>query len=362
MINLMELARRNRLGKLFNPLQDQFNQNAEQPDFDMNGQMPQLNHEMGNRFDEMLNQFPVRENPSKLRKFGAVIAGMGSDNPMETSDRFANHHYYNALKDYTTKLPFFQRASENERAFNKQIMDQWVSDRKLNETERQNKERIRVQDETQSRLELRDKQTNETNQRKLEVANKRASTYADVARGGQLVMDRSGKTWIVYKDGQKREVDIDQFSPAELEELRQEGRESLEDKRSQNTIKEIDARGENTLEAIDKRIGGQKEVITHRTLSGVNSGLTGEKPISETQKKQQYTNNARKVISLRPEWKDYIVFDKNNNFDRINPRGSGSMKQLTPAEVKNLGNMIFERQQIPEDDKKSDPLGIRIKR
>lgn len=318
-------------------------------------------HELSDAYNTHMSQFPSEGKHSKWKQLGAALvaaaSSYGGDRSNVNAERFLHGGEERKLSDWRNKATFLERGADNERGENtnrrmiaRDIMNNENQDNRLKETERYNRERDQNTDNTNARLIKKDEDTKEAARKRNEINEKRATTYAEVAKGGQLLMDKTGRTYIVYKNGTKRDVDVDQFSAAEMEDLRQKNRVSLENTKSGNTIKEIDARTE-----------GQKEVVTHKSsITGIK--LNGTKPNeSSTQQKQRYTNAARVLISRHPEWEDYIQFDKNNNYDKIIPTGkSGRMKQLTPAEIQNLGNIIFERQPLPKEaDKKSDPLGIR---
>src|SRR3990167_1980053 len=312
--NILELIRRNRLSGLFNPLEDKFsgsNPNQYQLPDQYNQEMPQLNSGMQDQFSDLLSQFPQRRPAGNWRKLGSVIAGLGSSNPMETADQFANYNYYNELKDFQAKAPFFQTAANQERGLNQQIMQNWINDRKMDEQERYNRERNRISDEQTARLITKDETTAEAARKRNEINEKRAETYAEIAKGGSLLMDESGRTFIIYKDGTKRDVDVDQFSPKELQEARERHAVELEG------VRQINRTG-----LIDQRIKGQKDVNLNKVLTGIKFGTTAAgKPEGELEKQRRLYRRAQEAKNSNPNWSKYITIETGGRFS-VRPPGS----------------------------------------
>src|SRR3990167_283952 len=329
--NIMELIRRNRLSGLFNPLEDKFsgpNPNQYQLPDQYNQEMPQLNSGMQDQFSDLLSQFPRREKVGNWRKLGSVIAGLGSENPMQTADQFANYNYYNKLKDYTTKLPFFQRASENERSLNNQIMQQWMSDRKQDETERYNRERNRISDEQTARLITKDEMTAEINRKKLDIAERRASVYEFKARNPNFVFKtREDGTIIAINPQDPTKIVDTKVKSGELSDF---DRISLQ---LDSALTQFEARGEITDRQIERRGDIQSGLVTQRgevakdvneskVLTGIKFGTTAAgKPEGELEKQRRLYRRAQEAKNSNPNWSKYITIETGGRFS-VRPPGS----------------------------------------
>src|SRR3990167_4556267 len=63
--------------------------------------MPTFSTPANDEFNRFIGEFPQREQPGKLRRVGAFVAALGSNNPMQTVDDYLNFNYNH--KDYILK-------------------------------------------------------------------------------------------------------------------------------------------------------------------------------------------------------------------------------------------------------------------
>jgi hypothetical protein len=311
-----------------------------------NEQTNPFENRMGDMLQQHLQGFPQREKPSGWRKFGAAIAGMGSNNPIETSRDFLNFHHDNKVKDWALQTPALSQAANTERAVNQSIMQQMINERRLEETERNNRENQRLKDEALT-----------ISQQRANTSESRARTYAAIARGGQLITDEAGGTYVVYKDGSSVPVDVNQFSTKELEELRNRNRIEQIEKQGDIRKEQIAQQGNIRSGQIqqqgairDRQIGLQgdqtrQNITTRQVATGVNFG---GRPESETQKTARLNNLAKEAISKHPEWAQYIQMDDSGRFLRTGiPAGSGGLFGYgakpggDPKVLEQVNNFIF---------------------
>lgn len=315
--------RRNRLYGMYNP--------EESPTFDspeLNSQLvpsndiqdPSLINEMtenynpetaaNERFNALLSQYPTREKPSMLRR---IMAGL-SQNP-EMAERIKYSQYYQDLMDWKNKVNPFQQAADNEtqQNINRRIM-----------TTTSANTRIKADDE--ERKELADRNRFDQTNRRLATAERLADIRAKVANGGVLKSDEAtGKTFMVYKDGTKKDVDITDITPEQIEELKHT-----------NRMEEISARGDISGDLADKRAWSNPIQVTNKDGSAGpvirTNRVTGEvqivdvpgggmvksspggragTPQSETQKIVGQVRRANQLRAKNPNWADWIIINGN---------------------------------------------------
>lgn len=105
-------------------------------------------------FMQVLQQYPQLQNPTKLRKIGGFLAGLGSKTPFETSFQAAHGPELAQQQQWNERIKPLQQAADNERQSNllgKQVADTIVNRKqqqfKIEETERKDKatEQVRQQ-------------------------------------------------------------------------------------------------------------------------------------------------------------------------------------------------------------------------
>lgn len=120
-----------------------------QPEYDAGARMNQLyqpEHQIQDMFTGLLNQYPTGDHPSNLRKIGSVLAGLGAEDPMAASYRFAHGPYLQQVQDWQTRIKPTMEGANLERQSNvnnRMLAEQTVSreqnQQKIDETERRNR-------------------------------------------------------------------------------------------------------------------------------------------------------------------------------------------------------------------------------
>lgn len=294
----------NRISQLFQPQEDQFN-----------------------RLDDMSRAMPNRAGfkPDLLRRISAFAAGLGTGsgpigmyggNPVgyrgdipggiNVQHALLNQPFNEAMADHESRIKPVEELAKLEGSrnnTNRMIGSQLLSDERARERQAETERKNTLT------FEAKDRQLDIAQQR-AEIAAKRADIYADIAKGGTIQTDRDGKTYMVYKDGTKKDVDISQFTKEELEELRLENRlkaiaaqgaetRTTEGVRQTNRLELEDEKQGNREKTEGIRQGNRKEI---KSLSGVNFG----KPLSEAAKNRALITKANQVVSQRPDLKGYI--------------------------------------------------------
>jgi hypothetical protein len=322
--------------------------------FNPNAEKDPFNNVAGDALSAHLKAYPERGPVSNWRKLGAAIAGMGSNDPINTTRDYINFHHDNKLKDWAVKGSAVQQAANTERLTNQSMMQQLINERRMEETERKNRE-----------IEALNREKLEVTQQRADTSQHRADTYRAISRGGQMITDEAGNTFVAFKDGSSVPVNINQFSTKELEELRNKNRlgqiaatgseaRKTADVRGDNTIEAIRARGDESVEQIRERGNQTRQTATTRQVA------TGVAFRNETpqQKAARLTNVAREIISRKPELAPYIQFDEQGRFLRTQlPEGSsgflgygvkpGGDKKI----LEDINNTLFG----PAGDKYSPP-------
>lgn len=312
-------------------------------------------------FSDLLKNFPQRTEPSKWRKFGSVVAALGSKDPIETADKFQNFHHYQALEDWKSKAPFFSQAANTEKGINQQIINQMIQDRRMDLTEKKNEDTNKY---NQDRL----AETERSNRAKEDLSGRLRAVQEFKATHPNHVYKTREDGMVIAINPQTNETAATGIKSNELSDLQKlefglNRALAVEGVRSENAKELAELKGEITTGHIQERGKQSINLADYRAKNPTSSSSA----TSATQQAAKATLNARELISRRPELKGHIIFDDANRFVRVSPTAGGMFglgsKTLTPAEVKEIGDLIFGRKDsgsAPKvDDKKSDPLGIR---
>lgn len=212
----------------------------------------------GKSYNDFLAQYPVEQPPSKMRQLGGFLAGFGAGvspagyehgqavgfkgNPkeaMQVSDAFTHYPHDSAVNEWMQKAKPMQtavaeedKANANKRIAYEQDENRKVSQQKADETSRANQAK---EDENQQKIGI--------SQQRADIAAQRAEVYKEMAKGGKLTTDSTGKDWIVYKDGTKTDTGLQSLSPAELQQLKTESMLEGIKAREAATQEDIKARG-----------------------------------------------------------------------------------------------------------------------
>jgi hypothetical protein len=314
--------------------------------FNPNAEKDPFNNVAGDALSAHLKAYPERGPVSNWRKLGAAIAGMGSNDPINTTRDYINFHHDNKLKDWAVKGSAVQQAANTERLTNQSMMQQLINERRMEETERKNRE-----------IEALNREKLEVTQQRADTSQHRADTYRAISRGGQMITDEAGNTFVAFKDGSSVPVNINQFSTKELEELRNRNRIEQIEKQGDIRKEQIAQQGNIRSGQIqqqgairDRQIGLQgdqtrQNITTRQVATGVNFG---GRPESETQKTARLNNLAKEAISKHPEWAQYIQMDDSGRFLRTGipaPTGGlfgyGAKPSGDPKVLEQVNNFIF---------------------
>lgn len=282
-----------------------------------------------------LSRMPTRENPRFLNKLVASLYGAAGD--FEGVNRSLYPGYTRDMEEWETRRRALEPAMTYERY--------------------QNTNERSSAYQTASNV-LRERSI--ANQEELGRRAADARDYANqiralVAQGGQIVEDeKTGQTFLVYRDGRKVPLDINKIPPLELEALKQSNRVASEDQRQDNRVEIENMRAATRSEIAALSLANQAELATLRAqLAGQNkwsnpvqafdkdnkplpflistNGVTGEvKKIplddavirttspgsggdseatqSETQKAAGISNKALQLANSNPQWAKYIRF------------------------------------------------------
>jgi len=101
---------------------------------------------MQNKFQGMLDSYPTQDHPSVLRRIGAILAGLGAQDPYQASFRAAHAPLLKAQENWQTLMKPTETAASDERMRNtnermliQNIATSTLNQRKVEETERANK-------------------------------------------------------------------------------------------------------------------------------------------------------------------------------------------------------------------------------
>src|SRR3990167_2153890 len=99
------------------------------------GELYQPEMRMQNIFNELVGQFPERDEPSKWRKIAAAIYGMSREDPFKAAQGYAQAPFYSQLEDWEKRLEPVMKAADLEREsnVNRRIMAEQTIQRRLQE-------------------------------------------------------------------------------------------------------------------------------------------------------------------------------------------------------------------------------------
>jgi len=342
----------------------------EQP-FDMGRRMAELyqpQNQMQDRFSSLLDQFPQRENPSGLRKLGAVLYGFGQgaqgNDPLRASQSFANAPYYNKLADWQTQVEPLNKAADNERLMNtqnrmyaNQVATQEQRDRQLTEAERKNRaletDKEVMRKRQQQLADLKVWQANNPNQQ-LKVIDGEA--YIFNPQGG---LEPTGIKGLTKED----EINLAAAHAMNRVQVQQAGA-------TERTGMQQSGATERTgmqQEGATTRTGMQQTGAMNRTQFNVLN-----RPIGGGSTSPNVTQNARarQAVSEHPEWAPYIKRTASGQFIGVEaPKGSsgffgmGATQGGDPAIVKQINDYIFgnsSRGNVPSNQQPNSPANTPI--
>ncbi len=262
-------------------------------------------YDQQNMFNREIGNVPTPNNPSLLRKIGAVLAGAGGGG-YETSQKIAYAPYYHQLALRSQKLPLLQQAADNERMINQQGLtanNQYrtskFNERKLESSEKLNQDKLTF---------AREKEANDVRaeNEKLELARWRAQNPNGVLKTGEdgFINVVNPQTGAVIRTGLKSNElsDLQKINlglDADLKKIAAQGSNQikLEETRSANDMEQIEARGDQT--------------IRNLTFRKDNPTVSRSTTPSASQEKQAKINRMNDLKLAQPELGQFIKLDPN---------------------------------------------------
>lgn len=174
-------------------------------------------HVAQDKYRDLLNAAPDRaidDKPSVLRRIGGAIVGLG--NGGEAGSNFTHEKFNNDMTDFSNKAKILGTAAGEEDKSN--VTDRIAFDNDAKRSLDASKaDDLRAKNEASLKIAQSKADTAAAN---AQTWQKRAGTYAEMAKGGTLQFDKAGNGQMVYKDGSVKPVDLSHFTPEELAEFK----------------------------------------------------------------------------------------------------------------------------------------------
>jgi hypothetical protein len=275
---------------------------------------PSLKHQASDRLLDLLNNMPERNKPGLFRKIAATITAFSGD-PNKVEHALYSP-YYRQVEDFKSKFDPTYKAAEVEQKGNALETGNYYKDLlneyRIGEADRrrtQGQQRIDQNEERIGQGQQRINQTAEQNRIKNEREERVLKLREKIANGGTILHDRqNGKNYMVYKDGTKEDVDINDLSEEQILELRKNNKIELMD--------EAQTR-KNAFEKLKNSLILERK--TQEKARGI--GGRGSKEESETQKIAEVKLRANKFQNEHPNLAKYVTIDGNEV--KVSPEGTG---------------------------------------
>lgn len=323
------------------PTEGMINPSPPEEDYDVNRRMSELyqpESRSSDFFDRLLQNYPERQSPSKLRRIGAAMMSLGPAG-YEGGRKALQQPFYDELEDWRNRIEPAGQAATNERMANinlrtlaNQITSQELRDKSI---DRQiERDRI-LREQGAERIGQGEQRIGQSEQR-IRQGEQRLKIAQEVAKGGRFTVERGGQAFMVYRDGSKAPVDVDMLGPEELENLRQE--HALERIEAGGEVRERTQRDRIRTEVIEDPDNPGKRILVNvnQDTGEVTPARFDRKtvtpsvraPEAETQQTAGIANRARQVKLSKPEWAKFIKM-KGNVFERIvTPGFLGPTKEM----------------------------------
>lgn len=251
------------------------------------------------QFIDLVNNFPVRKEPSMLRKIGAGISAL-SGNP-ETVEGALYPGYNREVQDWENKAKVSGNLAQIEGSRNSAaIRDDYnrlTNEWRLLESKRK-------AEEGEGRLEQGSRRLDQGD-RRLDIQQGALDLKKKIGEGakGIRVNQNTGETYLWYPDGHIETIDQKDLSFAQRQKLAQAGRLELLDLQQAFTKERDETKHEYTLDEIAERLSKKGEST------------------SETQLKQRKLNRAGEWARTHPQAAEWIEIDPDTGFMELKPRG-----------------------------------------
>jgi len=289
---------------------------------DAGARMRELYHpqdDASRRFDQMIAQYPQEDNPSWLRRIGAMVVDYTKGS--KRGEEVFHEPYNKKIAEWKDKIGPAQQAAVNERYEN-------VNDR----TMAYNQMAIELRERAQIAREQND-------ERKAQIQQQRADIYAFKAThpNFKFIMPKGGNIQAMDPaTGQAHDTGIPTGSLTEIDKLHIGQEQALEriDATGEQARKTENVRQSGRLEAIDAR--GKQARETRATPSGGVGGAG--KSESATQSKAREYISARQIVNSSPALEKFIKLGSGNEFTIIKPNERGGP---TPQQYSDIINSIY---------------------
>ena len=299
-----------RLAAIFNN-PEQFPSAPTQLPFEMNQvEVPRERPRIAeDEFLSAIREQPQRENPSLWRKLAAIGPALGGNPRLQDDVLFGN--YNRQMDDWKARIQPLYQAAGLERMNNSQELKDYYQNAMLGISQQRANQQGDRYEQLASEFETKSKQKDEQleiSRKNTKLAEDRLEVSRQTARGGTVVKDnKNGKTYLVYKDGTKKDLDIDTLSKEDEIELANAGRLQI--------IEASSGLAEGRAERLARlRSELDKEEAAHREelrlererkekAEGIRGGGTEE---SNTQKEAGRKLRARELVNRYPELAQHI--------------------------------------------------------
>lgn len=259
----------------------------------MINQLYQPERQVQDEYMQHLRNMPTRNNPSTLRRIGAIFSGTP-----ERADRFLHAPYYNQLADWEMRGKALEPAMQAERY--------------TNANERQLAGNLLTWNAANRRADIAEMNAQnkaKTDAEKLKIARHRAETYRysrehpnmelqETSDGSLVAINPQNKEVSYIKDPETGEnIKVDTLSDEEKIQLQIRGRlqaigaQGAENRRTnvqehQQRLEQIEAQGEQSREtkATPADAGSTKETTTTTTVTGPDGTPVGTRIVKGTTK------------------------------------------------------------------------------
>lgn len=285
----------------------------------------QPQNQMQEAFQGLLSQMPQMEQPSGWTRFGAALAGMGAENPMQAmqiGNQLSQAPYYRNLEQWKARAEptlkgaaLEQDANQNARILAEQTLQRELQRRRDLETERKNKENERIAafraDTGRYSAEIRDWKARNPNMQVVMPQGGFVTGVNPQTGQGQLIRDPQGNPIPTGTLSQQDRLDIEQSNRLEVV-----GAQGVQQRLN------IAAQGDQT----------RRNILTPRPPSSTTIGRRSQADIAK-----ERHNRAKKLFETRPDLKPFIsVADTGTGFGIVPVGGRRGPNQQQFEEIRNF--------------------------
>jgi len=268
------------------------------------GELYQPEMRMQNIFNELVGQFPERDEPSKWRKIAAAIYGMSREDPFKAAQGYAQAPFYSQLEDWEKRLEPVMKAADLEREsnVNRRIMAEQTIQRRLQELRDAEARRKAEVSETQKQQDV------DTRRMRAEVYAFRNMNpdYKIVApRGGNMIaVNPRDPSKIIPLVDPETGKPIPSGLMSETDRMAMQLSNTLEVTR-ERTRAEVE-------EVIPARTAGQIEVAGEREKlrrETIRLRQESTQTLTPAAKQALLNHNYTKMLLEHPDWKGLVEID-----------------------------------------------------